>query len=130
MRGGWLFLRAFSGDRLLEAPKYLHSCEFDGRREEDIGARKLNYCKTLLLYGSHFGHQREGGSMAKKFVSNKDESARLFKSDFLEFFTHVHWSVPIIIYLPVTVYFLVMAGNTPGLGLQNIILLFDVGFVF
>ena len=68
--------------------------------------------------------------MAKKFVSNKDESARLFKSDFLEFFTHVHWSVPIIIYLPVTVYFLVMAGNTPGLGLQNIILLFVLGFVF
>jgi len=68
--------------------------------------------------------------MSKKFVSNKDESARLFKNDFLEFFTHVHWSVPIIIYLPVTAYFLVKAGSTPGLGLQNVILLFVFGFVF
>jgi sterol desaturase/sphingolipid hydroxylase (fatty acid hydroxylase superfamily) len=47
--------------------------------------------------------------MAKLYVSNKDESARLFKSDFLEIFTHVHWSVPIIIYLPVVVYFVVQA---------------------
>lgn len=45
--------------------------------------------------------------MAKLYVSNKDESARLFESDFLELFTHVHWSVPIIIYLPVVLYFLV-----------------------
>lgn len=44
--------------------------------------------------------------MRKLYVSNKDESARLFKSDFLEFFTHVHWSVPIIIFLPVVFYFL------------------------
>jgi sterol desaturase/sphingolipid hydroxylase (fatty acid hydroxylase superfamily) len=39
-------------------------------------------------------------------VSNKDESARLFKSSILEFFTHVHWSVPIIVYAPVVTYFL------------------------
>jgi dihydroceramide fatty acyl 2-hydroxylase len=44
--------------------------------------------------------------MAKLYVSNKDESARLFKSDFLEKFTHVHWSVPILLYVPVTIYFL------------------------
>ncbi len=44
--------------------------------------------------------------MAKLYVSNKDESARLFQSDFLELFTHVHWSVPIIIYVPVSLYFL------------------------
>jgi sterol desaturase/sphingolipid hydroxylase (fatty acid hydroxylase superfamily) len=42
--------------------------------------------------------------MAKNFVSNKDESARLFKSSFLEFFSHVHWSVPIILYAPVVAY--------------------------
>ncbi|MGB2960684.1 MAG: sterol desaturase family protein [Bacteroidota bacterium] len=68
--------------------------------------------------------------MAKHFVSNKDESARLFKSDFMEMFTHVHWSVPIIVYVPVTVFFLYRAANTPGLGLSNIILLFFVGLVF
>jgi len=68
--------------------------------------------------------------MAKHFVSNKDESARLFKSDFLEMFTHVHWSVPIIIYLPVTVFFLARAVNTPGLDLSSLILLFLIGLLF
>lgn len=49
--------------------------------------------------------------MPKLFVSNKDESARLFKSDILELFTHVHWSVPVIIYLPVVVTFLIRAAR-------------------
>ena len=39
--------------------------------------------------------------MAKKYVSNKDESARMFRSDFLEAFSHVHWTVPHIIFIPV-----------------------------
>jgi dihydroceramide fatty acyl 2-hydroxylase len=42
----------------------------------------------------------------KLFVSNKDESARMFKSDFLEKLTHVHWSVPMVMYGPVIVYLL------------------------
>jgi len=42
--------------------------------------------------------------MGKLYVSNKDESARLFESRFLEIFTHVHWSVPIIVYLPLVVW--------------------------
>lgn len=54
--------------------------------------------------------------MAKQFVSNKDESARLFKSDFLERFTHVHWSVPILVYLPVILYFL-LRPTRPATGL-------------
>ena len=68
--------------------------------------------------------------MAKQFVSNKDETARLFKSDFLEKFTHVHWSVPIIVYLPVVVYFLYRAATMPSLSLSNLIVLFVVGVVF
>jgi sterol desaturase/sphingolipid hydroxylase (fatty acid hydroxylase superfamily) len=44
--------------------------------------------------------------MGKLYTSNKDESARLFRSDFLEMFTHVHWSVPLIIYVPVVSYLL------------------------
>jgi sterol desaturase/sphingolipid hydroxylase (fatty acid hydroxylase superfamily) len=39
--------------------------------------------------------------MARKYVSNKDESVRIFKSDFLERFTYVHPAVPHIIYIPV-----------------------------
>ncbi len=65
--------------------------------------------------------------MAKLYVSNKDESARLFKSDFLERFTHVHWSVPIILYVPVSVYFLTRP-STATLGVKA--LLFVGGLVF
>ncbi len=35
--------------------------------------------------------------MAKHFVSNKDESVRLFESEWLERFTHVHPSAPLIL---------------------------------
>ena len=58
--------------------------------------------------------------MAKLFVSNKDESARLFKSNALEFFTHVHWSVPIIVYLPVVAYFLYRAVTSGGITAASI----------
>jgi sterol desaturase/sphingolipid hydroxylase (fatty acid hydroxylase superfamily) len=65
--------------------------------------------------------------MAKLYVSNKDESARLFKSDFLELFTHVHWSVPIIIYLPVVIFFLVEGAGNPVIGLGRGVAMFLVG---
>jgi sterol desaturase/sphingolipid hydroxylase (fatty acid hydroxylase superfamily) len=42
--------------------------------------------------------------MSKLYVSNKDETARMFKSDFLEAFSKVHWSVPLYIYVPVIGY--------------------------
>ena len=57
--------------------------------------------------------------MAKLYVSNKDESARLFRSNLLEVFTHVHWSVPIIMYVPVVAYFLYRAAQTPEIGFWN-----------
>ena len=42
--------------------------------------------------------------MSKLYVSNKDETARMFKSDFLEAFSKVHWSIPLFIYVPVIGY--------------------------
>ncbi|GBD87468.1 fatty acid hydroxylase superfamily protein [bacterium BMS3Abin03] len=42
--------------------------------------------------------------MAKLYVSNKNETVRMFKSDFLEFFSRVHWTVPLYIYIPVIGY--------------------------
>lgn len=42
--------------------------------------------------------------MKKLYVSNKDESARMFKSDFVEMFSKVHWSVPLFIFLPAISY--------------------------
>lgn len=63
--------------------------------------------------------------MPKNFVSNEDESARLFKSNFLELFTHVHWSVPLIVYIPVVMFFLYQAGGNPlltGMGIAGLFL--------
>ena len=64
--------------------------------------------------------------MAKNFVSNKDETVRMFKSDFLEVFSKVHFSVPLYIYLPVISYFLyksIMVFNIPGLSIFYLVLL-------
>ncbi|MDH4070585.1 MAG: sterol desaturase family protein [Ignavibacteria bacterium] len=63
----------------------------------------------------------------KNYVSNKDESARLFQSSFLELFTHVHWSVPLIVFVPVVSYFLYTAAATPGLAVTAITGMFVAG---
>lgn len=49
-------------------------------------------------------------------VVRQDEPIRLFESDFLEFFTHVHPLVVVAIWLPVAVFFLVRAIRAPELG--------------
>jgi 4-hydroxysphinganine ceramide fatty acyl 2-hydroxylase len=44
--------------------------------------------------------------MDKLYVSNKNESVRMFKSDFMEFCSHVHPITPIVLYLPLILYML------------------------
>ncbi len=44
--------------------------------------------------------------MKKNFVSNGKESTRMFKNSFLESLSKVHFSVPLFIYVPVTMYFI------------------------
>ncbi|NIM49529.1 MAG: fatty acid hydroxylase [Gemmatimonadales bacterium] len=48
--------------------------------------------------------------MAKKYVSNKDVSVRIFKSNVLEALSHVHPVVPHVLYLPVIAYVLYSAS--------------------
>jgi putative flippase GtrA len=47
--------------------------------------------------------------MAHIEIVRSEEPIRLFKSDFLEFFTHIHPAVVLMIWTPVAVYFLVSA---------------------
>lgn len=68
--------------------------------------------------------------MARQFVSGKDETARLFKSDFLEMFTHVHWSVPIIVYLPIVSYFIWQTWVDGVIGFGSGVGMFVFGMVF
>lgn len=47
--------------------------------------------------------------MAHVEISHSKEPIRLFKSDFLEFFTHIHPAVVVAIWAPVAVYFMARA---------------------
>lgn len=47
--------------------------------------------------------------MPKNFVSNKDETVRMFENDFLEALSKVHWTVPLWLFVPVILYFLYSA---------------------
>lgn len=67
--------------------------------------------------------------MAYRVVTNKDETARLFKSNLLEFFSRVHPSVPVIIYLPLIIYFLYQAATGSMISTSGIVLLFFAGML-
>jgi 4-hydroxysphinganine ceramide fatty acyl 2-hydroxylase len=47
--------------------------------------------------------------MTRPYISNKNESVRMFKSDLMESFSHVHPITPLVLYLPVISYMLYAA---------------------
>jgi len=55
------------------------------------------------------------------YISNKDETVRLFKNPVLEYFSHIHPSVPFIVYVPISAYILYLGFSTIGLS-EGIIL--------
>lgn len=67
--------------------------------------------------------------MAKNFVSNKDETVRMFDNDFMESLSKVHFTVPLYIYVPVIAYFLYRAIAGFNLEFDTIISLVVVGLV-
>lgn len=66
--------------------------------------------------------------MSRKYVSNKDESVRIFKSDFLEFFTHVHPALPHVLYLPLVGFALYLSGSR-GAAVADVALWFVIGLL-
>jgi 4-hydroxysphinganine ceramide fatty acyl 2-hydroxylase len=42
--------------------------------------------------------------MPKNYISNKDETVRLFENDFLEALSRVHWSVPLLVFVPIILF--------------------------
>lgn len=60
-------------------------------------------------------------------INHSDEPIRLFKSDFLEFFTHISPVVVVLIWLPVSIYFLVRGILL--LPFQTPVLTIVVGFI-
>jgi 4-hydroxysphinganine ceramide fatty acyl 2-hydroxylase len=67
--------------------------------------------------------------MARLFVSNKNESVRMFKSDFMEFFSHVHPATPLLLYIPVITYLVYSAFVDKKLTLLAVIGLFLIGIL-
>jgi 4-hydroxysphinganine ceramide fatty acyl 2-hydroxylase len=67
--------------------------------------------------------------MARLFVSNKNETIRMFESDFMEFFSHVHPALPAILYGPVITWMLYVAFVTKKLPVLTILGLFVVGIL-
>ena len=68
--------------------------------------------------------------MAKNFVSNKDETVRMFDNNILEFFSRVHPSVPVILYLPLVAYLIYLASYKHFLQISTIVGLFVAGMIF
>jgi sterol desaturase/sphingolipid hydroxylase (fatty acid hydroxylase superfamily) len=61
--------------------------------------------------------------VAKKCVSNKDESVRMFRSDLVEALSHVHPAVPHAIFVPVIVAMLVWSARLSVTGAPAALLL-------
>src|SRR3712207_3860982 len=64
--------------------------------------------------------------MRQRYVSNKNESVRMFQSDLLETFTHIHPVTPLVIYVPMTCWMLYLAAQR-GFSLDAIALFFVCG---
>jgi sterol desaturase/sphingolipid hydroxylase (fatty acid hydroxylase superfamily) len=67
--------------------------------------------------------------MERLYVSNKNESVRMFKSDFMEFCSHVHPITPIVLYLPLIIYMLYAALWRNALSLPVTTGLFVIGIL-
>src|SRR6266403_1311738 len=65
--------------------------------------------------------------MTQLYVSKKNETARMFKSDFMEFFSHVHPAAPLVLYLPAIAFALYVALWQTGLSILSVAALFFVG---
>lgn len=67
--------------------------------------------------------------MPKNFVSNKDETVRMFENDFLEALSRVHWTVPLWVFVPIIMILLYRGIYILSLPTTEIILLVIYGLI-
>ena len=67
--------------------------------------------------------------MTKQFVSNKDETVRMFENNYLEAMSKIHFTVPLFIYLPVVAFFLYLSIALYSLMFITILSLMLLGIV-
>ena len=63
----------------------------------------------------------------RHYISTKNETVRMFKSDFMEFFSHVHPATPLVLYFPVVGYMLYLAFWQSRLSILAVAGLFLLG---
>ncbi len=67
--------------------------------------------------------------MPKNYVSNKDETIRLFENDFLEALSRIHWSVPLWVFLPIISFLLFRGFYIYYLSISGSLLLVLAGII-
>jgi sterol desaturase/sphingolipid hydroxylase (fatty acid hydroxylase superfamily) len=67
--------------------------------------------------------------MERAYITTKNESVRMFESEFMEFCSHVHPIVPLVIYLPFIAWLLFVAFWQKQLSTVAVVALFAVGMV-
>ena len=65
--------------------------------------------------------------MSRLYVSNKNETVRMFESNFMEFFSHVHPVTPIVLYGPVICLMLYLSFAQKHLSVLAVLVFFVVG---
>ncbi len=68
-------------------------------------------------------------SMERLYVSKKNETVRMFESDFIEFFSRVHPVTPLLLYVPVVGYMLYISLWQRKLSILAVTGLFLVGIL-
>jgi 4-hydroxysphinganine ceramide fatty acyl 2-hydroxylase len=63
----------------------------------------------------------------RPYISKKNETVRMFKSDFMESLSHVHPATPLVLYLPVVGYMLYLAFWQSQLSILAVVGLFLLG---
>jgi 4-hydroxysphinganine ceramide fatty acyl 2-hydroxylase len=91
--------------------------------------KRFAHFLLLCILTGHFTRSHARVQYMKLYVSNKKETPRMFQSDFVEFFSRVHWTVPLVIYVPVSAFFVYLAAARYELRLAPITGLFLLGAV-
>lgn len=62
-------------------------------------------------------------------INHDEEPIRLFKSDYLEFFTHIHPAVILVLYVPVVLFFMARAFTSQPAGIGSIVGIYALGLL-
>jgi sterol desaturase/sphingolipid hydroxylase (fatty acid hydroxylase superfamily) len=67
--------------------------------------------------------------MVPQYVSKKNETVRMFESNFMEFFSHSHPLIPLVLYLPVVGFMLYLSFWQKNLSIFPVAGLFVIGLL-